>query len=64
MTYEIKYPSQITYWIFWTDKASNFAYGFTNPNLETETNYQNYWITLNESEWINKLKKEFNTILS
>jgi len=62
MTYEIKYPNQTTYWIFWTDKVSNFVYGFTNTNQQTETSYQNYWITLNQSEWLNKLKTEFNII--
>jgi hypothetical protein len=62
MAYEIKYPNQTTYWIFWTNKVSNFVYGFTEPTQVTDTNQPNWWITLNEAEWLYKLKTEFNTI--
>ena len=60
-TFEIKYPSEKTYWIFWTDKVSNFVYGWTEPTQVTDTNQPNYWTTLDESEWIYKLETEFNT---
>jgi hypothetical protein len=61
MTFEINYPTQITYWIFWTDKVSNFVYGYTEPNQVTETNQPNYWTTTDEAEWLYKLETEFNT---
>ena len=60
-TFEIHYPEEKTYWIFWTDKVSKFVYGWTEPNQVTDTNQPNYWITLDEEEWIEKLETEFNT---
>ena len=61
MTFEINHPTQTTYWIFWTDKVSNFVYGYTEPNQVTETNQPNWWTTLDEAEWLYKLETEFNT---
>ena len=60
-TFEIHYPEETTYWIFWTDKISKFVYGWTEPNQVTDTNQPNYWTTLSEEEWIEKLETEFNT---
>ena len=48
MTYEIKYPNQKTYWIFWTDKVSNFAYGSTETSQVTDTNQPNWYTTFIE----------------
>jgi hypothetical protein len=61
MTYEIKYPIEKTYWIFWTDTISNFVYGWTEPKQITDTNQPNWWITIDEAEWVYKLETEFNT---
>jgi hypothetical protein len=61
MTFEIKYPSEKTYWIFWTDKINNFVYGTTEPTQVTDTNQPNWWTTLDEAEWVLKLETEFNT---
>jgi len=60
-TFEIHYPTEKTYWIFWTDKVSNFVYGWTEPIQVTDTNQPNWWTTLDESEWVTKLETEFNT---
>ena len=42
-TFEIKYPSEKTYWIFWTNKTDNFVYGWTEPTQVTDTNQPNWW---------------------
>ena len=60
-TFEIVYPSEKTYWIFWTNKTTNFVYGSTEPTQVTDTNQPNWWTTLDESEWVTKLETEFNT---
>ena len=60
-TFEIHYPEERTYWIFWTNKTDNFVYGWTEPTQVTDTNQPNYWTTLSEIEWISKLETEFNT---
>jgi len=60
-TFEIHYPSERTYWIFWTDKVSNFVYGWTEPTQVTDTNQPNYWTTTDEDEGVAKLETEFNT---
>ena len=59
-TFEIEYPEENTYWIFWTNKETNFVYGWTKPTQVTDTNQPNYWTTLSETEWISKLETEFN----
>jgi hypothetical protein len=60
-TFEIHHPEEKTYWIFWTNKETNFVYGWTEPTQVTDTNQPNYWTTLDEEEWISKLETEFNT---
>jgi len=60
-TFEIHYPAEKTYWIFWTDKVSNFVYGWTEPTQQTDTNQPNWWTTLDEAEWVYKLENEFDT---
>ncbi len=60
-TYEIKFPEQKTYWIFWGDKETDFVYGITETNQVTDTGKSNWWTTTDESEWIYKLENEFNT---
>jgi hypothetical protein len=60
-TFEIKYPEEKTYWIFWTDKTTKFVYGWTETNQVTDTSHPNWWSTLDEQEWIDKLETDFNT---
>ena len=60
-TFEIKYPSEKTYWIFWTDKVSQFVYGWTETTQQTDTGQPNWWTTTDEEEWVAKLETEFNT---
>lgn len=60
-TFEIVYPSEKTYWIFWTDKVSKFVYGFTEPTQVTDTNQPNWWTTVDEQKWLDRLANEFNT---
>ena len=57
----IKYPEKKTYWIFWVDKTTNFTYGFVDTNQVIEGYAEQTWTTTVESEWIDKLKTEFNT---
>ena len=59
--HEIKYPEKKTYWIFWVDKVSNFTYGFVDTDQVVEGYAEQTWTTTVESEWIDKLKTEFNT---
>lgn len=58
---EIRYPEDKTYWIFWTDKETNFVYGVTETNQVTDTMHPNEWTTTDESVWVSKLQNEFNT---
>lgn len=60
-TFEIVYPSEKTYWIFWTDKETKFVYGFTEPTQVTDTNQPNWWTTIDEQKWLDRLANEFNT---
>ena len=56
---EIIYPSQLTYFITWTD-STIFSYGKINPG-QTLTSGQPYlWTTLVEQEWHDKLSNDFN----
>jgi hypothetical protein len=58
---EISYPEVKTYWIFWVNKTDDFSYGVTETNQVT-SGYKPYaWTTLDEDEWVAKLKTEFNT---
>ena len=59
-TYDIIYPEQTTYFIAYTD-TDIFAYGIVESNQEMTTGQPILWTTLNEAEWVLKLKTEFNT---
>ena len=59
--FEIRYPEDKTYWIFWTDKVSQFVYGWTETTQQTDTGQPNWWTTTDEDEWVAKLETEFNT---
>jgi hypothetical protein len=59
-TYEIKFPSETTYFIAYTN-TDIFAYGIVTPEQEMTTGQPILWTTLSEAEWIYKLETEFNT---
>jgi hypothetical protein len=59
-THEIKFPSETTYFIAYTD-TDIFAYGIVEPNQEMATGQPILWTTLDEAEWVTKLETEFNT---
>ena len=57
---EIKFPSETTYFIAYTN-TEIFGYGIVTPEQEMQTGQPILWTTLNEAEWIYKLETEFNT---
>lgn len=59
-TYEIKYPSETTYFIAYTN-TEIFAYGIVHSDQEMTTGQPILWTTLSEVEWVYKLETEFNT---
>ena len=59
---EIKFPSETTYFIAYTN-TEIFGYGIVNPEQEMQTGQPILWTTLNEAEWVEKLKTEFNTTI-
>ena len=59
-TYDITYPEQTTYFIAYTN-TDIFAYGMVEPDQEMTTGQPILWTTLDEAEWLYKLKTEFNT---
>ena len=59
-TYEIKFPSETTYFIAYTN-TDVFAYGIVTPEQEMTTGQPILWTTLSEAEWVYKLETEFNT---
>jgi hypothetical protein len=59
-TYDIIYPEQTTYFIAYTN-TNIFAYGMVEPDQEMTTGQPILWTTLDEAEWLYKLKTEFNT---
>ena len=59
-TYDIIYPEQTTYFIAYTN-TNIFAYGIVESDQEMTTGQPILWTTLDEAEWVYKLKTEFNT---
>jgi len=57
---EIKFPSETTYFIAYTN-TEIFGYGIVTPDQEMQTGQPILWTTLNEAEWIYKLETEFST---
>jgi hypothetical protein len=57
---EIKFPSETTYFIAYTN-TEIFAYGIVTLEQEMTTGQPILWTTLNEAEWVYKLETEFNT---
>ena len=58
---EIKFPSEITYFIAYTN-TEVFGYGIVTSEQEMQTGQPILWTTLSEAEWIYKLETDFNTI--
>lgn len=56
---EITYPSQLTYFIAWTD-LTTFTYGTVDTDQVLTTGQPNLWSTLVEQEWHDKLLNDFN----
>ena len=61
MAHEIKYPTEITYIIAYTD-TTIFGYGIVHPTQVMVTGQPYLWTSLSESEWLQELLDVFNTI--
>ena len=59
--HEIKFPTQNTYWIAYTN-TEIFGYGICTPEQEMTTGQPYLYTTLDEQEWLKKLKNDFNVI--
>lgn len=59
-TFEIKYPTENTYYIAYTNTII-FVYGVVETTQEMTTGQPILWTTTNKQEWIDKLINDFNT---
>jgi hypothetical protein len=59
--HEIKFPTQDTYWIAYTN-TDIFGYGVCSPEQEMTTGQPYLYKTAYKSTWLKKLKKDFNVI--
>lgn len=57
---EIKFPTQTTYFIAYTD-SNIFAYGKINPDQQMTTGQPYLYQTTNREEWVQTLINDFNT---
>jgi len=57
---EIKYPTEITYFIAYTDTLI-FGYGIVTPEQTMTTGQPLLYTTLIEADWLNELLTVFNT---
>ena len=61
MAHEIKYPTQRTYVIAYTDTTiSNYA--IVDPDQVMNTGQPYIWTSLSEAEWLQELLDVYNTI--
>ncbi len=53
---ELRYPTERTYWIAWTDATEDAVqgYGWTNPDQVTECPFP-WYTTTDQSAWLAKL---------
>jgi hypothetical protein len=58
--HEIKFPTQITYFIAYTD-SDIFAYGEVNPDQQMTTGQPYLYQTTNRENWVQTLINDFNT---
>ena len=61
MRQEIKYPTQATYFIAYTD-TTIFGYGLVQPTQVMTAGQPYLWTSLSEAEWLKELLDVFNTI--
>ena len=57
---EIKYPTEITYFIAYTDTLI-FGYGIVTPEQTMTSGQPLLYTTLIEADWLNELLTVFNT---
>jgi hypothetical protein len=57
---EIKFPSEITYFIAYTN-TDIFGYGIVNPDQEMQTGQPYLYQTTDREEWVQTLINDFNT---
>lgn len=57
---EIKFPSETTYFIAYTN-SNIFAYGEVTPEQEMATGQPYLYKTTNREEWVQTLINDFNT---
>jgi hypothetical protein len=58
--HEIKFPTQTTYFIAYTD-SDIFAYGEVNPDQQMTTGQPYLYQTTDREEWVQTLINNFNT---
>jgi hypothetical protein len=58
--HEIKFPTQTTYFIAYTD-SDIFAYGEVNPDQQMTTGQPYLYQTTDREEWVQTLINDFNT---
>jgi len=58
---EIKYPTETTYFIAYTD-TNIFGYGIITPEQVMDSGQSYLYTTLSEEEWLEELLTKFNTI--
>jgi len=58
---EIKYPTETTYFIAYTD-TTTFGYGIVNSDQVMSSGQPELYTTLSEEEWLEELLTKFNTI--
>jgi len=57
---EIKFPTQRTYFITYTD-TSIFNYGYVDPDQQMTSGQPELYQTTDEKAWITELQTVFNT---
>jgi hypothetical protein len=57
---EIKYPTETTYWIAYTNSLI-FGYGECTQEQQMTTGQPFLFQTTDKEQWIEKLKNDFNT---
>jgi len=58
---KIKYPTETTYFISYTD-TNVFGYGVVTPEQVMDSGQPYLYTTLSEEEWLKELLTKFNTI--
>ena len=61
MSHEIRYPTETTYIIAYTD-TTTFGYLVVHPTQVMRTGQPYLWTSLSEADWLKELLNVFNTI--